>query len=153
MDRDTLVIHDHLNRYCHAVDRGTADDVANLFHADGAMVPVFQGAPAVVGRDTIRAWYAEFNKVFQSDQVKYMRHRISSPIVDVDGDTATACCYFDAEYLMVGEPAPKTIVGRYDDTLVKENGRWTFTERQIIGYYEYARTGYTELPAQAEAAQ
>ena len=153
MDRDTLVILDHLNRYCHAVDRGTADEVAELFHSGGTMVPVFQDGAPVAGRDAIRAWYAEFNKVFRSDQVKYMRHRISSPIVNVDGDTATAMCYFDADYLKVGEPAPKTIVGRYDDTLVKEGDRWTFKERRIIGYYEYARTGYTELPVHAEAAQ
>jgi hypothetical protein len=30
------------------------------------------------------------------------------------------------------------LVGRYDDKLVKDAGRWWFKERKIIGYYSHA---------------
>jgi len=35
-------------------------------------------------------------------------------------------------------------VGRYEDKLIRDEGRWWFKERKIISYYIYPVGGYLE---------
>jgi uncharacterized protein (TIGR02246 family) len=55
-------------------------------------------------------------------------HLLSNFVITVTGDTATA---WSRWAFVVPGPAGATIAqaGRYDDTLVRENGRWRFTRR------------------------
>jgi 3-phenylpropionate/cinnamic acid dioxygenase small subunit len=60
-------------------------------------------------------------------------HLLSNFIVDVDGDTAKAWSRWS--FVVPGETGdPRLMVsGRYDDELVRENGRWKFQRRTVSG--------------------
>jgi hypothetical protein len=42
---DIVAIEQLLYRYCFAVDKGTADDVAALFHESATLMPIYSGDP------------------------------------------------------------------------------------------------------------
>lgn len=54
---DDLAIRRVLARYCHVVDDGRFDELADLFVADGTFS---FGRLRAVGRDGLRAWFTEF---------------------------------------------------------------------------------------------
>ncbi|MCE0762009.1 nuclear transport factor 2 family protein [Pseudonocardia kujensis] len=54
-----------------------------------------------------------------------VRHLISSVAVDVDGDTATGSAYVQAVQVHA-DTLQLVTLGRYDDTFVREDGRWRF---------------------------
>ena len=142
MIEDIILIQNHLNAYCHAVDRGTLDEVIDLFHADAVMTPAYDGSDPVNGRDAIRAWYANYNLYYRSDQVSHLRHKVMTPSIQVNGNEATSSVYFDADALDVEKNEAMVVFGRYDDKLVKEGGRWLFKDRVIHGYYAYPVTNH-----------
>ena len=61
-------------------------------------------------------------------------HLMSSPDVEVDGDKARAWSRFT--FIMDDEEGKPELVsaGEYNDTFVKENGRWRFKHRLVTGY-------------------
>jgi len=125
-----------LSRYCHALDRGGLKDLGSLFHRDAEFSVSFESGQKHAGRETIQAWYDRF---FQQrpGQYRHMRHKIFEPLLTVNGNTATAVTYFDAD--SVGEGGSVHVVtGRYDDVLVKEQGQWFFKERTITVFYHYS---------------
>lgn len=142
---DMFLIQNHLAAYCHAVDRGTLDEVASLFHEDAVMTPAYEGGAPRHGRAAIRDWYDNYNTYFRSDQVTHLRHQITTPVIHVDGVEASSTCYFDADLLDVKKAESLRFYGRYDDKLVKENGRWLFMDRVINGYYSLPTTDYRML--------
>ena len=125
-----------LSRYCFALDRGKMDELAPLFHRNAMFAVSFENGQTHTGRETIQAWYEKF---FQQrpDQYRHMRHKIYEPLVTVTGNTATAATYFDADSI---GPDDKiyVIAGRYDDTLIKEDGQWFFQNRTISVFYHYS---------------
>ncbi len=139
---DTILIQNHLAAYCHAVDRGTLDQVAELFHQNAVMTPAYEDGAPLHGRDAIRDWYANYNTYYRSDQVKHLRHQITTPSIQVTGNEATSTCYFDADILDLEKKESLRVYGRYDDKLVKEDGRWYFIDRVIHGYYAYPIANY-----------
>ena len=55
-------------------------------------------------------------------------HLLSNFVITVNGDTATAWSRW--AFVVPGEQgAAISQAGRYDDTLVRENGRWKFKRR------------------------
>ncbi|NQV21016.1 MAG: nuclear transport factor 2 family protein [Rhodospirillales bacterium] len=142
---DMFLIQNHLAAYCHAVDRGTLDEVAELFHENAVMTPAYEGGAPLHGRDAIRGWYANYNTYFRSDQVTHLRHQITTPVIQVNGNEATSTCYFDADVLDADKKESLRFYGRYDDKLVKEDGRWVFMDRVINGYYALPTTDYRML--------
>jgi uncharacterized protein (TIGR02246 family) len=67
-------------------------------------------------------------------------HLLSNFVIDVKGDTATAWSRW--AFVVPGEKgAVISQAGRYDDTLVRENGRWRFKRR--------VASNDTEAPAPA----
>jgi uncharacterized protein (TIGR02246 family) len=57
-----------------------------------------------------------------------IRHITANEMISVDGETAKAQCYFVV--LRLGEGQPETFfTGFYDDSFVKQDGRWLFRER------------------------
>ena len=49
---DHLAIQQLLHKYCHVVDRGTADEVADLFHRTGVLLPRHESDERYEGRET-----------------------------------------------------------------------------------------------------
>ena len=128
---DILLIQNLLNQYCHAVDRGSVDDILEVFHPDGVLRPVYQGDAAHKGRDAIRAWYQKYDGSVRAG-VEQMRHKISAPYIQVDGDRARSVCYLDADFIAKATGEMGVATGRYEDELVRDQGRWWIAERIII---------------------
>jgi hypothetical protein len=140
---DHIAILQLLHKYCHAVDRGTAEEVAQLFHADGVLLPRFESDERYEGRAAVQEWYARYMENFRA-KVRYLRHKIESPVIELNGNEATSVCYLDADSITVSSNIANVAFGRYDDKLIKEDGRWFFKERTIIVYYRYPLAMYRE---------
>jgi hypothetical protein len=132
-----MAIEQLLHRYCHALDRGGIDEVVELFHRDAVLLPAYDSDDRLVGREAVRGWYANYDQTLRAN-VRYLRHKISCPVIEVSGDAATSVCYLDADAIPTGSDAPFVLVGRYEDQLVKDEERWWFKERRIIGYYSHS---------------
>jgi hypothetical protein len=144
MTEDIVAIEQVLYRYCHAVDRGSPEEVAALFHEKGTLVPVYSGEEPRHGRSAVRDWYATYNRDFRS-RVEHLRHCVASPAIEVSGNEASASTYLTGDCIMKSTGKPVVVVGFYQDRLVKDGGRWYFAERQIHVYYSM------EPPKAAEA--
>ncbi|HYA36115.1 MAG TPA: nuclear transport factor 2 family protein [Candidatus Binataceae bacterium] len=132
---DIIAIEQLLNRYCFAVDKGTADDVAALFHESAVLKAIYAGDPPASGRAAIHQWYVNYHKQMHST-VDHLRHCISNPLVEVSGNEASAQCYLTADAVAKPTGKPFWVAGYYRDKLVKEGGRWFFKEREIHVHYQ-----------------
>lgn len=130
MTDDIVAIQQVLYRYCFAVDKGTADDVAALFHEDAILMPIYSGEPPAKGRAAIRNWFTVYHRN-QRGSVDYLRHCVTNPVIEVSGNEATSQCYLIADAVNKASGKPYSVSGYYLDKLVKEGGRWYFKERQI----------------------
>jgi hypothetical protein len=139
---DRMAIEQLLHRYCHALDRGSIDEVVELFHRDAVLLPAYESDARHVGREAVRGWYTNYDRTLRAN-VRYLRHKISCPLIEVSENTATSVCYLDADAIPTGSDESIVLVGRYDDKLVKDAGRWWFEERKIIGYYSHAAGKYS----------
>jgi len=140
---DYVAIQQLLHRYCHAVDRGTADDVAALFHRDAVLLPRYESDERYEGREAVRGWYERYMENFRA-KVRYLRHKIESPVIEIAGNEAASTCYLDADSITESVNVANVAFGRYDDKFVKDGGRWWFKERTIIVYYSYPLAVYRE---------
>jgi hypothetical protein len=64
-------------------------------------------------------------------------HVISSPRVELDGDTATSEVMWTVVNRGSDGTAVLSMIGRHRDRLVREDGRWRFRERK----------GYVDIPS------
>jgi hypothetical protein len=140
---DHLAIQQLLHRYCHALDRGPLDEIADLFHRDAVLLPRYESDERYEGRDAVRGWYGRYIDNFRS-KVRHLRHKIESPLIEITGNEATSVCYLDADYVTTETDEPAVGLGRYDDKFVKDEGRWWFKERTIVVYYTYPLATYRE---------
>ena len=131
---DKLAIRDVLERYMRYNDDLAADRIAELFDEDARFQVMGQ---VHAGRDAIRAmfnreganrppWTAAGQLFSQPASV----HICSNPIIDIDGDTATA----ESDFLVVRRDpdgrARSALVGRYRDRLRRlPDGRWVIYTR------------------------
>ena len=120
---DREYIRDLVHRYCWAVDRGTLEEVMALFHNECnlALVP----GKRYLGREATYKWY----DVYMQNRMEVLRHLIHNQVITVNGDTATSKSYFDAVGDLKGESI--TVAGFYEDTLLRVNEEWKFTEKII----------------------
>jgi uncharacterized protein (TIGR02246 family) len=94
-----------------------------LFARDGEWVG---GFGTVTGPANIKA-FMEKNMGTQPNTAKNY-HLLSNFVITVTGDTATAWSRW-AFVVPGAQGATIAQAGRYDDTLVRENGRWRFKKR------------------------
>ena len=128
---DEAAIRRVMDRYCHTVDRGSADDVAVLFADEGALV-VF--GEVHEGREAVRQWYANYHANFRT-KLESLRHKISNVLIEFEGDDAArAVSYMDADGVIKGSEEVLPGIGRYDDQFVREGGEWVFGRREIVNY-------------------
>jgi uncharacterized protein (TIGR02246 family) len=57
-------------------------------------------------------------------------HIVSNPIIDLDGDRATASTTWTVIRRGAGDVPAVVLLGHYDDVLARENGRWRFKRRR-----------------------
>ena len=122
--------------YCHIVDRamqaGDTPDVSDLFHPEAEFTTSFQ-SETFKGRDAVTQWYRTYLGK-RKGYFRYTRHKIYTPCIEVNGDTAVSSCHFDADSLDFGGVV-RRMSGRYDDVLQRHNGTWLIRKRHIDIHY------------------
>jgi uncharacterized protein (TIGR02246 family) len=58
------------------------------------------------------------------------RHVVSNPVIEVDGDGATASVTWALISRDESDEPELTLLGHYDDVLAREDGRWRFKSRR-----------------------
>jgi uncharacterized protein (TIGR02246 family) len=127
---DLLEIHQLFVDYGLALDAGDFDAYAALFAKDGEVLLGPMGRAR--GRDEIRALMSGM----LSGGIGSSFHIISSPQVQLDGDTATSQVMWTVVNLDDDGQARLSMLGRHRDDLVREDGRWVFARRR----------GFVDLP-------
>jgi uncharacterized protein (TIGR02246 family) len=126
---DRSDIQNLLAHYVKHLDSGELDGFVDLFAHDGVLFDEHKG------RDNIRAYVG---KVIQRKKTEpgTRMHFVSPAAIDGAGDHATAYSYL--LWLTTGPSAcPVGAGARYDDTLVKLDGRWMFQERKLTRLAEF----------------
>lgn len=130
MPQAVIDISHTLAAYCHRVDRGTPAEVAALFAEDAVLRPFYDGPYECRGRSAIEAWYAHYEAHFKSG-VRHLKHMIMSPLIEIDGQSATCVSYLLASAVRNDTGEGFFVTGTYHDELVSRDGRWLFASRQI----------------------
>lgn len=121
---DLMEIHQLFIDYGAHLDAGDFEAYASLFAADGEVKlgPVGRAS----GRDEIRA----LMEGTLGGAAGSSYHVISSPRVELDGDTATSEVMWTVVNRGPDGQAVLSMIGRHRDRLVREDGRWRFRERR-----------------------
>jgi uncharacterized protein (TIGR02246 family) len=128
---DLVEINQLFIDYGIALDAGDFETYGSLFAPDG------QAMLGPMGRAQGPAAITEMMQRVLGDSVGSTYHVISSPVVEIDGDTATARVMWTVVNRgPAGEAALKGI-GHHRDELVKVDGRWKF----------YKRKGFVDIPS------
>ena len=119
---EIVAIQQVLHKYCHVVDRGTVDEIGELFHKDAVLLPAYETKERYKGRDAVKGWYANYDNKLRAS-VHFLRHKIESPVIEVSGNEATSTCYLDAATITKSTDKSMIVFGCYDDKFVKGEGR------------------------------
>jgi ketosteroid isomerase-like protein len=142
---DQLAIEQLLMRYAAALNTDDADTYVSLFTPDATLELRRQtGEPPFLGpfkgRDALRKqWFPDARaNTAAAKPFGPMRHVTTNYEIDVAGDAATVRAFF-IEVVSNGPNTPPgsnppTIhaMGRYEDELVKVDGRWFFSKRVVV---------------------
>ena len=131
MSQDIVAIEQVLNRYCHKLDAADVDAVVELFAEDAVLIPEYEGSGEHAGRAAIQGWYSNYSQQINA-AVTGLRHKISTAMIEVDGDSAQSLCYLDADSTDPNTGARSLAGGRYVDKLVRRDGAWLIQERRIV---------------------
>ncbi len=124
---DVEAIRALIHEYAELIDTGDLDGLATLF-ADATWSSPGRGAP-LRGAEQVRHAY---DGVTLYDGTPSTKHVISNVTIDVTGDAATANSYFTVLQARPDFPLQPIIAGRYHDRFERVDGRWRFSDRQII---------------------
>lgn len=129
---DVVAIEQLLYRYAHVLDRGTLDDVMPLFCDDAVLVVDSDGAETRhEGADGVRAWL-QTHHYDRAGRIRHLRHKVSTPMIDVAGDTATSVSYLDADGVDTRTDSSRVTTGRYEDRLRRSGDTWRISERRLV---------------------
>jgi 3-phenylpropionate/cinnamic acid dioxygenase small subunit len=131
MRNDIIEIEQVLYRCCHAIDKGEIDTFVNLFHPDASFMITWEENGKYEGHKEIQEWAVNYDKIIRSS-MKYLRHKITCPIINVSEDDATATSYLDAESVLKDTSQVTITVGRYEDKLAKSEGFWRLKEKVVF---------------------
>ncbi len=125
---DRLEIRELMEQFAHGAMLLDGDYWGETWAEEGSWkLPSME--TAAVGKDVVKAAFKE--KMAYVDYISM----ISVPAdIEVDGDRATARC-FCRELIYPKAGGKVTVVGYFNDVLVKRDGRWLFTSRvyNVIG--------------------
>jgi 3-phenylpropionate/cinnamic acid dioxygenase small subunit len=121
---DKLAVTELLYRYAELIDAGDFDGVGTLLGRGNFM--------AVSGADRIAKLFATTTRRFpEHGNTPRTRHLVLNPIVDVDGDAATARSTFCVVQQTETVALQPIAVGRYADTFARDSQGWHFAERTV----------------------
>ena len=120
---DKLEIMELTARYNFAIDNRLAEEWADVFTDDGALWS--DGNLRAAGRADLE----EYMRV-SARSGQQIRHFTSNTIIEGEGNNANLRMYVMAWNINGGGMVPY-VMGSYDNTLVKVNGRWKFKLRRV----------------------
>ena len=128
---DRRAIDDVLNRYAHALDGRDWDLLRTCFTED-AVADYLELGGVNEGREAIVDLCSGVLTGLDASQ-----HLIGSPSAQVDGDTATATCYLQAQHVYKGAPGGDhyLVGGTYVDRFVRTNEGWRIKHRTLHGVW------------------
>jgi 3-phenylpropionate/cinnamic acid dioxygenase small subunit len=119
-----LAVTELLYRYAELIDAGDFDGLGALLGRGNFM--------GVSGADRIAKLFATTTRRFpEHGNTPRTRHLVLNPIVDVDGDAATARSTFCVVQQTDTVALQPIVVGRYADTFARGGEGWHFTERTV----------------------
>ncbi|MDT5360577.1 MAG: hypothetical protein QOC69_2339 [Mycobacterium sp.] len=119
-----LAVTELLYRYAELIDAGDFDGVGVLLGRGNFM--------GVSGAERIAKLFATTTRRFpEHGNTPRTRHLVLNPIVDVDGDTASARSTFCVVQQTETVPLQPIVVGRYSDAFARDITGWYFTERTV----------------------
>jgi ketosteroid isomerase-like protein len=129
---DRIAIEDMVTRYYANFGKQDAADDFGAFYTEDAVFDV--NGIVSQGRQAIEKFYADSAQEADAPASQGTFHMmISNPVIDVDGDTATA------EFMWTGvinrgiQDAPELLEqGREYDLLVRQDGEWRIKKRTVI---------------------
>lgn len=122
---DREAITDLIYRYAELIDAGDFDGVGQLLAGASFGGP---RTPTVSGAENIAAVFAMTTRRFECGTPK-TRHLVINPVVQLEGDTATARSTFCVVQATDRIPLQPIVVGRYYDRFARDRQGWHFTER------------------------
>ena len=124
---DRRAIDDVLYRYAQALDSRDWDLLRSCF-TDDAVADYLDLGGVNEGLETIVALCRG-----ALDGLDASQHLIGSPLAQVDGDTATATCYLQAQHVFNGAPGGDQYLvgGTYVDRLVRTPEGWRIKHRTL----------------------
>lgn len=131
MYRSVIEIEQVLYRCCHAVDQGNIDKIIRTFHPDATLIINWEENGKYSGHEKIRQWFLSYTQVMKSS-MKYLRHKITCPMIEVKGDTAVAFSYVDVDAAPKDADQVIITVCRYQDKLTRLDGQWYLKEKSIF---------------------
>jgi SnoaL-like domain len=141
----------NMYRYGHAIDLGYEEGWLDCFTDDGVfaasserpMYPPFH----VEGRPALEEFIAHHTR----PPGLWHKHLVIEPLIDVDGDQASARSYFVVLVEHEGRPTVR-VFGRYHDRLRRgADGRWRFAER--LSFIDSVAPGLPPLAGGREQAE
>jgi len=138
---DTDAIHRMKARYCAACDDDhDGEAVVGLFVPDGIWSTSL-GGTRCEGYDAIRS---HFGNIRASGRIRASTHMVTNPIVDIDGDRATARWSFTMMYTGADEGRYR-ILGFYDDVMERVADGWQFRSLHST-VFDYVRLDAHDPP-------
>ncbi|MEP7310999.1 MAG: nuclear transport factor 2 family protein [Pseudomonadota bacterium] len=129
--RDASEIKKLQRTYGYYLDRGKADDMADLF-TDSNPVAGYESGD-FVGKDSIRTAFRYLGRGNQLPTGRMMTHMQVQPVVHVAADGKTALGRFRAVAMTARAGEARIQEGPYESTYVKEDGVWKI---QNLHWYE-----------------
>ena len=129
---DRIAIEDMVTRYYGNFGKQDAADDFGAFYTEDAVFDV--NGIVSTGREAIEAFYTDTGDDEEAPAAQGTFHMmISNPVIDVDGDTATAT-FFWTGVMNTGIQERPVLweQGREYDQLVKQDGEWRIKKRVVI---------------------
>jgi ketosteroid isomerase-like protein len=128
---DRRAIDDVLYRYAHALDSRDWDLLRTCFTED-AVADYLELGGVNEGREAIVSLCDSVLSGLDASQ-----HLIGTPQAQVNGNTATATCYLQAQHVFKGAPGGDhyLVGGTYVDRLVRTNDGWRIEHRELNGVW------------------
>ena len=124
---DTLAIQRLLIDYGLHLDARDLHAYSRLFCEDGE----WSGRTgSAVGPDAIQAMLEANLSPNPPAPEATSWHIVSNPLIDLDGDRATASVTWAVIRRAPGDTPAVALLGHYDDVLEREHGRWRFKRRR-----------------------
>jgi len=125
--REKEAIAELIARYNYAIDHNDFQGWANCFAPEG----IFDG---MIGRYAahreLDRFTAEVKKLTAT--TPHLRHYVTNILTEVNGSEARSRCFLLMTSTSKESGTKVVIAGEYEDTLVKRDGKWLFTERKVL---------------------